>query len=62
MPTYEYACRVCKNEFEADQSIKEQPLEECPKCLTNALYRLISSGSFILKGSTWAKDGYANKK
>ena len=32
MPTYEYACTSCGNEWEAEQSIKEDPLKDCPKC------------------------------
>lgn len=59
---YEYNCRVCNYEFEVEQSIKADPLDECPKCLVSALKRVISGGSgFLLKGNTWAKDGYGLK-
>lgn len=32
MPTYSYFCKIHK-EFEAQQSIKDSPLEACPKCV-----------------------------
>ena len=32
MPTYEYACASCKHEWELEQSIKEDPITECPSC------------------------------
>ena len=60
MPTYEYVCRVCNHEFETEQSIKEQPLLECPQCRVCALKRVINSnGGFILKGGGWYKDSYS---
>jgi putative FmdB family regulatory protein len=31
MPTYEYVCESCGNEWEAEQSIKADPLKDCPK-------------------------------
>jgi putative FmdB family regulatory protein len=62
MPTYEYECRCCNHQFEAEQSIKDKPLTDCPKCKVNALKRLISSGTgFVLRGEGWYKDGYASK-
>ena len=51
MPTYEYKCKKCGNEFEKFQSITEEPLKVCPKC-QGEVFRLISKNcSFILKGS-----------
>ena len=32
MPTYDYICDSCNHEFEAYESIKAQPLTECPEC------------------------------
>lgn len=58
MAVYDYRCRVCSHEFEHEQPIKDPPLEECPRCLTCGLYRLVSGGSFVLKGTGWAADGY----
>ena len=31
MPTYEYACAKCGQEFEFFQSMKDRPLATCPK-------------------------------
>jgi putative FmdB family regulatory protein len=48
MPTYEYrakdsskACDTCRERFEVQQSMSEDPLAVCPKC-GNAVERLIS--------------------
>jgi putative FmdB family regulatory protein len=63
MPTYEYACAACGNEWEEMQRITEPALEACPKCHANAAHRLISGGTnFILKGGGWYSDLYASPK
>lgn len=57
--TYDYICKACKHEWEEEQSIKDEPLKECPKCKENKAQRQISGGGFILTGSGWyAKGGY----
>jgi putative FmdB family regulatory protein len=49
MPTYEYECSSCGLHFEKQQSIKDEPLKECPEC-KGKIQRLVSGGSgFILK-------------
>ncbi len=61
MPTYEYACSSCAHEWEHEQSIKEDPLKECPKCHGQTARRQISRGAgFILKGGGWYSDLYAS--
>lgn len=51
MPTYEYQCSSCNHQFEAFQSISDQPLTECPLC-GKLVNRLISGGAgVIFKGS-----------
>jgi putative FmdB family regulatory protein len=62
MPTYEYLCTACKNEWEEVQKISEPPLEVCPKCGKSTAKRQISGGSFILKGGGWYSDLYASPK
>lgn len=62
MPTYEYACNSCRYEFEEEQSIKDEPLKNCPACKHDSLKRLISKSSFTLKGSGWASDNYGLKQ
>ena len=59
MPTYEYACQKCGQEFEFFQSMKDQPLVSCPKekCQQKRwgkgrVKKLMSSGAGLLfKGS-----------
>ncbi|MCA9064066.1 MAG: zinc ribbon domain-containing protein [Planctomycetaceae bacterium] len=52
MPTYEYRCSACNNEWEEFQSIKADPTKKCPKCKKNKAERIISSGGgLIFKGS-----------
>lgn len=61
MPTYEYVCTTCHNEWEHEQSIKEDPITECPSCHAATAKRQISRGTgFILKGSGWYADLYSS--
>lgn len=62
MPTYEYGCEACGKKWEAEQRITEAPLKKCPKCGKLKAKRLISGGSFMLKGGGWYADGYGSKK
>ena len=51
MPTYDYACQDCGHEFEAFQSMKDDPLSDCPSC-EGKVKRLFGGGaSIIFKGS-----------
>jgi len=51
MPTYDYVCRDCGHEFEAFQSMKDDPLTECPQC-KGSVKRLVGGGTgIIFKGS-----------
>jgi putative FmdB family regulatory protein len=52
MPTYEYHCDACGNDFEQFQPITAAPIKKCPKCGKNKARRLISAGAgLIFKGS-----------
>jgi putative FmdB family regulatory protein len=54
MPTYEYACEACGHAWEAEQSIKDAALTDCPSCGAPKAKRQISKGAgFILKGGGW---------
>ncbi len=58
MPTYEYKCQTCGYTFEKFQSMKDKPLEKCPKC-NGRVQRLISGGAgVIVKGSNFYKTNY----
>jgi putative FmdB family regulatory protein len=58
MPTYDYECSR-GHQFEATQRITDPPLDRCQVC-RGKVRRLISGGTFILKGSGWYKDGYSS--
>ena len=59
MPTYEYKCQDCGWVFERFQSMKDKPLEKCPKC-SGSVQRLISGGAgIIFKGSGLDATDYA---
>ncbi|MEP7122403.1 MAG: zinc ribbon domain-containing protein [Byssovorax sp.] len=61
MPTYEYVCSACKNEWEFEQSMKDNALTECPRCHEQTARRQISRGTgFILKGGGWYSDLYSS--
>ena len=59
MPTYEYACQKCGQNFEAFQSMRAEPFQECPKELCRLpkwghgkVKRLLGTGAgLIFKGS-----------
>ena len=59
MPTYEYSCEKCGHNFEAVQSMRDEPYRECPKDLCRQekwghgkVKRLIGTGAgLIFKGS-----------
>ncbi|HYF51123.1 MAG TPA: FmdB family zinc ribbon protein [Planctomycetota bacterium] len=52
MPTYEYACTACGNEFERFESITAKPDKSCPSCKKKKAERKISGGGgFLFKGS-----------
>jgi putative FmdB family regulatory protein len=60
---YDYKCDACENQFEVNQSMKEEARATCPKCGSETRNRLITGGSgFLLQGGGWYADGYGNKK
>jgi putative FmdB family regulatory protein len=59
--TYEYLCQACGHHWEAQQSIKDDPLRDCPNCGKPEAKRQISQGpGFILKGGGWYSDLYSS--
>lgn len=60
MPTYDYRCNSCGHVFEELQSIKAEPLRDCPKCHQPHLVRLMAGGAgMIFKGSGFYLTDYA---
>ena len=43
MPTYQYRCQKCNHNFEIEQRISEDPLQQCPDCRNNSLKRVIGN-------------------
>ncbi|GAB7079544.1 FmdB family zinc ribbon protein [Megalodesulfovibrio paquesii] len=60
MPIYEYRCQDCEQIFEEWQKDFQEREVPCPVCGAKA-ERLISSTSFILKGSGWYVTDYCKR-
>ncbi len=60
MPTYDYRCKNCGGTFEEVQKITDEPLEKCKLCGVGVVERLITGGTFVLKGTGWYKTDYAS--
>jgi|TARA_R110000796_G_scaffold129049_5_gene244717 putative FmdB family regulatory protein len=57
MPIYEYKCPFCDHKFQ--RLIKVDAAKPpCPRCDWLYVEKLVSRGSFALKGGGWEKDGY----
>ena len=60
MPTYEYKCFSCGENFETFQKISDSPISSCPMCNSDNVKRLLSATAFHLKGSGWYKTDYGS--
>jgi putative FmdB family regulatory protein len=66
MPTYEYSCEKCGQNFDAFQSMRDKPFRECPKALCRLpkwghgkVKRLLGTGAgLIFKGSGFYTTDY----
>ena len=69
MPTYEYSCEKCGKNFEAFQSMRDEPYQTCPKELCQQkrwgkgkVKRLLGTGAgVIFKGSGFYSTDYRSK-
>ncbi len=69
MPTYEYACEKCGKNFDFFQSMRDQPLQECPhdRCQMKKwghgkVKRQLGTGAgLIFKGSGFYITDYRSK-
>ena len=61
MPIYEYNCTECGKHHEIMQKITDKPLTTCADC-GGKLKKMISSTSFVLKGTGWYATDYAGGK
>lgn len=60
MPIYEYQCTKNKHRFEVIRKFSDPPLEKCRHC-DSKVVKLISQSAFVLKGSGFYKNDYAQK-
>lgn len=60
MPIYEYRCDKCGEHLEALQKMSDAPLTTCKHCGADALQRVMSRTSFVLKGSGWYATDYGS--
>src|SRR5437764_2452438 len=69
MPTYEYSCLKCGKNFDAYQSMRDEPFKQCPKdhCQMakwgkGKVKRLLGTGAgLIFKGSGFYSTDYRSK-
>src|SRR5437764_12150446 len=69
MPNYEYSCQKCGQNFEAFQSMRDEPFRECPKELCRLpkwghgkVKRLFGTGAgLIFKGSGFYTTDYRSQ-
>ncbi|HVM51558.1 MAG TPA: zinc ribbon domain-containing protein [Acidimicrobiales bacterium] len=55
MPTYEYRCKSCSHELEAQQSFTDDPLTTCPSCGAETLRKVFGNIAVTFKGSGFYK-------
>lgn len=58
MPTYEYECTHCEHAFEKFQSMKDKPVQRCPKCRHKVRKLLGSGAGIIFKGTGFYETDY----
>ncbi len=63
MPTYEYLCDSCGNDFEVFQKMSDEPVHVCPQC-GKGVRRVFSGGLGIsFKGSGfYVNDSHSSTK
>ncbi len=62
MPTYEYECEKCGHKFDLFQSMKDEPINDCPKCKGHVVRLMGAGGGIIFKGSGFYENDYKRKK
>lgn len=51
MPTYEYRCAECGNEFEKFGRMSDPPVQACPACGAEAQRKMSAGAGLLFKGS-----------
>lgn len=52
MPVYEYECEHCGARFERTQSVRDEPIRQCPEC-SGKVHKVFHPAGIIFKGSGW---------
>ncbi|MGZ8582039.1 MAG: FmdB family zinc ribbon protein [Actinomycetota bacterium] len=60
MPTYEYVCKSCGHLFEIVQSMRDDPLTECPEC-AGELRKVFAPPAISFKGSGFYATDHGKK-
>jgi putative FmdB family regulatory protein len=60
MPTYEYMCKSCGHLFEIVQSMRDDPLTECPEC-AGELRKVFAPPAISFKGSGFYATDHGKK-
>lgn len=61
MPVYQYHCKDCEAQFDAQQRITDKPLTKCSEC-GGRIHRVIQPVGVIFKGSGFHINDYPNSK
>ena len=61
MPTYDYMCLECKNEFEEFQRMSDPLIEICPTCKGKVQRKIGGGAGLHFKGSGFYITDYKNK-
>jgi putative FmdB family regulatory protein len=61
MPTYQYRCRSCREEFEVRQSFTDDALTDCPdSACSGAVNKVFSSVGISFKGDGFYKNDHGS--
>lgn len=60
MPTYQYRCTECDQDFEVVQSFTDEPLKNCPKC-KGEVRKQFSNVGVVFKGSGFYRNDSRKK-
>ena len=62
MPTYNYVCSDCGFEFSVFRGINDSSIDNCPKCQSTRVERVITGGTgMIFKGDGFYITDYVKK-
>lgn len=60
MPTYDYVCSECTNEFEIFQKMSDPVLDKCPQCSGKVNRKIGRGAGLLFKGSGFYITDYKN--